>query len=116
MRYELLPIREWSKVEDVFVEYGGLLPSPALSAIAAAKHGNEIVGFHCLQPVLHVEPIWIRPDFRGRVKFRPLLDVLKRELPQNQAFYAFAPNELIERMCAHCQLEKMPYSVWKGVA
>jgi len=116
MRYELLASEEWSKVENVFIQNGTILPSPELSAIAVARHGNEIVGFHCRQPVMHVEPIWIREDFRGRVQFRPLLDVLKRTMPKGQQFYAFAPDETIERICAHINLSKTPYSVWKGVA
>jgi hypothetical protein len=115
MKYELLQPSEWSRVENIFVQNGGLLPSPEVSRIAVAKFGEEIVGFHCLQPALHVEPIWVRPKYRGMVRFRPLLGVLKESVPHGQPFYAFAPNEAIERLCAHLEMSKTPYTVWKGV-
>lgn len=115
MRYELLAPEEWPELESIFVENGSFLPSPTVAAIAVARHGKEIAGFHCLQPAMHVEPLWVRPEFRGKVQFRPLLGVLKRTMP-GQQFYAFAPSETIEKICECCHLDKMPYSVWKGVA
>jgi hypothetical protein len=112
MNYRLLPREEWAQLESIFEKNGSHLPT--IGSIAVARNGAGIVAFHCLQPILHVEPIWVHPDYSGKIQFRKLLAELKKDIPAGNEFYAFAPDHLIDRMCAHCRLKKMPYGVWKG--
>jgi hypothetical protein len=112
MNYRVLTREEWQSLEPIFKENGS--PLPTMGSIAVAENGSGIIAFHCLQPILHVEPIWVHSAYSGKIQFRKLLDELKKEIPIGNEFYAFAPDHLIDRMCAHCRLKKMPYSVWKG--
>jgi hypothetical protein len=114
MNYGLLKREDWPQLEPVFKENGGALPM--IGNIAVASNGNGITAFHCLQPVLHIEPLWVHPDYRGKVEFRELLKELTGPLPKGTEFYAFAPGDLVERICKHLRLSKLPWSVWKGVA
>lgn len=40
-------------------------PSPAGDIVVAEDAHGTIIGFWCLTPVIHIEPVWIDPAHRG---------------------------------------------------
>lgn len=41
------------------------IPDPSISSITIAEEADEIVGFWVAQSVVHLEPVWIKPERRG---------------------------------------------------
>jgi GNAT superfamily N-acetyltransferase len=66
-----------------FLEVFGT-PPPQNSFIALAEHDGEVVGFATLQPIWHIEPMWIDPRWRGRGVFQRLLGLLVPCLPEGE--------------------------------
>lgn len=113
MNYRFLYRKEWPLVEPVFKEYGGTLPVTGM--IVAAEDEGHIVGFQALQPVMHVEPIWVKEEYRGRVNIMELNKTLTGPLPVGFEYYAFVPDRKIGLLAGNCGLKKLDWEVWKGV-
>lgn len=79
-----LPSEEFYKLEG-HKALKGLVPDPTTSKIIVAENeAGEIVGFWFMVQVVHLEPIWIAPEYRsgliaGRMwkVMRVLLDSLR---------------------------------------
>lgn len=108
MHYRLLPPGEWASLEPFFKERSIGLPSPNLAQIAVAEDGGQIVGFLVRQLVPHVEPLSIAPEYRGKVSWKRLANMLD----MNQTF-VFADSPERERMCELAGFQKIePFTVW----
>lgn len=99
MKYGLLPPSEWKLVEHIYRMHGASLPHKDLARIAIALDGdNKIQGLLTVQPVMHMEPIWISEDARGEVRFKRLVEVLDNDLNRVRGntpmvYYAFVTPE-----------------------
>src|SRR5262245_6700815 len=62
----VLPPAEWSRLarHEPFATTG--LPSPDHWRIIVAEVGLDIVGFTCLYEAVHMEPLWVAPEYRLR--------------------------------------------------
>jgi hypothetical protein len=115
MKYRLLLPDEWRTLEHIFGQYGSAMPHPEVSRIAVGSMNGKIDAFLCLQPVWHVEPAWTAREVRGQVDFSELTKMLVDTLPKSSEYYAFAPDSNMERIITKVGLEKMPYTVWRGI-
>lgn len=46
------------------------IPDPKFSSVIIAEMKGKIVGFWVLQEMLHVDPVWTDPDYRGNLTWR----------------------------------------------
>lgn len=92
------------KFEEVFNS-----PPPVHGFIAIAENDGELVGFACLQPIWHIEPMWIDPRWRGRRGvFQRLLGLLAPCLPLNaQVVLCFVEQGKLGRFLKRVGMEAM---------
>lgn len=110
MTYRLLKPEEWPRVLE-FMPLD-LVPEPRLSEICVAEtEQGEIAGFLIAQAVVHLEPIFIRPEFKHAVRFNKLVEKLESVVGRN--YYCFSESSLVERMLKFVGFLKLPYKVWK---
>lgn len=112
MNIRVLEGHEFPKLESLFADNGVALPNPDFSEIIVAEDQNEIVGFLVAQLVLHTEPVWIKPEHRGKGLWRDLHLMAQKSIG-DQEYFAFAPDDRISHMAESVGLKKMPWSVFK---
>jgi hypothetical protein len=90
-----LPPEEWPRLLafEPFTSTG--LPSPDHWRVIVAERAGVIVAFNCLFEAIHMEPLWVAPEYRGRPhEFYELLTRLwgatKSVLQDAQVPYVFA--------------------------
>lgn len=77
-------------------EFGKRLPEGmAMAAVAerAGPDGKAIRGFLVATFALHLEPMWIAPEERGRVWWPRLVEMLEAQMEPGTGFYVFANPE-----------------------
>lgn len=115
--YRLLPPSEWDRVAHIFEQYGSHAPSPDVSSIAVAERDGEIIGFLTLQPMLHVEPVWVKEGHTQDVYIPHMLHeiegALKPLLNNSVDLYVFSGSPTTGRMAKAHGFEHTPYHVWK---
>jgi hypothetical protein len=121
MNIRTLPFAEWPRIEGVFVQMGSTLPNPEFAQILVAEEPNadglvEIVGFIVTQLVPHIEPIWVAPARRGDGVWSQLADAAIKQFPVGQVFYAFTPTAAVEALANKAGLEKLDWSIHRGVS
>lgn len=82
--------------------------------ISMAKDEDFVAGFMNLQALLHLEGLWVDPDYRGKVDFRMLVRQITTALPKGIEYYAFAPSWEIATICKYMHMQRTPWEVWKG--
>lgn len=90
VRARELPAEEWGRLEGLpFATHG--LPDPALAAICVLEtDAGEIVGVWAAQTAVHLEGLWIHPDYRTHpVAGSKLLNGMKALLRQHQIPVSF---------------------------
>jgi ribosomal protein S18 acetylase RimI-like enzyme len=64
MNTRILPREEWARLEGT--ELAAVYPVlPAGAQVVVVEDDGRIVGCWALFPVVHVEGVWIDPDYRG---------------------------------------------------
>ncbi len=88
--------------------------NPANVRIVVAEKGGELVGFQCLIAVLHLEPIWVHPDYRKTTvaarlfrKAASLLDEFHTKVA-----YCFSETPLISNYLQRLGLRKLSYETY----
>ena len=89
---------------DDFTKLKGLqdtdtwIPDKTQSQVVVAENDGEIVAFWVAQTVLHLEPVWIRPDHRSGWLFIKMWRMLLQWLTAQgmRDFYCFAPTQTIK--------------------
>ncbi len=100
------------------LELEGELPEPGVSSIAVADNGDgTIVGLLCLQPVLHMEPLVIAENYKGKVNYRSLVALLEEKLKsmlngQAVPYHVFTPDAKIAKMAKLVGMKQLPYRIW----
>lgn len=117
--YRLLQPDEWDRVAPIFERYGSRMPPPQVASIAVAERDGEIIGFLTLQPMLHVEPVWVAENRTKDVYIPRMLGVLESLLqpllPEGQAvdLYVFSGQASTGRLAKAHGFTHTPYHVWK---
>jgi len=65
MTTRILPVEEWGVLEGHPVLGGYPVPAPGAATFIVTEDGDRIVGVQGIVQVLHLEPIWIDPAYRG---------------------------------------------------
>ncbi len=113
LKYGIVPVEQWHHLEPIFESQGAPLPdvNMATAAIAVDPETEGIVGMLMLQVVYHSEPLWIAPEYRGRVDFRRLLELIDKLNPET--YYVFSRNETTQGMAKLAGLEQLDYVVYR---
>lgn len=114
LEYKLLPPEEWHKTAHIFAEFGYGIPPKETCLLSVAEQGNEIKGLLCVQPVMHMEPIWVKEDYRGIINVRKLQKPLLRVLPKGMEYYAFTPSRTVRWIAGTFGMKPLPWDIWKG--
>lgn len=72
-----LPRIEWSRLANHPSLHGLALPDPSAARLIVAEEAGEIVAYWFLVAVLHAEPIWIAPQYRGTTLVKRLWQRLR---------------------------------------
>lgn len=115
VQYRWLMPEEYEALAPVFAEHGGDIPDPNYSFVYTAWQGDELVGFHVLQYVPHAEPMWIKPEARGRVSWREFQRAIEALFDKEQGgyYYIFPGDERVAKMCARGGMEEVPLKAWR---
>lgn len=123
LKYEMLPKDQWEKLIPIFEEQGWFFPHPGLAEASVVHDENgNIVAFLCLQLVAHAEPMWVAPEWRGKVDFIEMVKVLggwvQKSMGENplvgKGFLILATNPAIEKVARMAGLTEVPGKVFKG--
>ena len=109
--YRLLKANEWERVRPILNES---LPDPNTSLISVAEN-DDIRGILCFHLVYHGEPLWVHPDYRGKVNVAKLQKSLTDVLPKGLEYYAFTPDRKMRWIAGTCHMTPLPWDIWKGV-
>lgn len=113
-----LPAEDYHVLDRYFAEFGVPTPDPSLSSVAVAvTEEGELAGFIALQTVIHSEPIYINPEFRGTDVWRALVEKVQEPFKDKpgSGFYVFIPKDRpdILHMAKETGLEVLDWMVAK---
>ncbi len=120
LMYRLLPPEEWHRLKLIFHAQKWFLPPEFLATASVAENEKgEIVAVQMLQMVLHSEPRWAHPDYRGKVNFVALDKVLE-ELPKERknelilpGYVLIADTPEVARLAERAGFKKVEGTVYK---
>lgn len=97
-----------TEVAEKFKEVFGT-PPPTQGFFALAEYDGKVVGFATLQPIWHVEPAWVDPQWRGRGGvFQRLLGLLIPRLPKEaNMVLCFVEDVKLDKFLRHIGMEAM---------
>lgn len=101
-----------SQIRPLFESNGARLPDPAISTFIGAVRDGKVVGFLCLQAVLHAEPMWIADGesaIFSRIVSEAERSILAKCGPQN--VFLFAPAGRISQLAQLCGMAVEPWVV-----
>src|SRR6266478_2761085 len=76
--YRKLPAEEWGRLKPLFEFLDAFLPdSIAAQAAVVETSTGSIVGLQMCQLVAHAEPHWQAPEYRGRIDFLRLYNLVE---------------------------------------
>jgi hypothetical protein len=115
MEVRIIRPDEWDLLKPIFAEHGARCPEPSNATAAVAIDEQGLAGFFILQRVWHAEPMWIRPDRRGRwlwKKLHAVIDGLFKGSHGN-GYYSFSTTPMVDAIAGRLGYRKMPDRVWK---
>src|SRR5260370_21793917 len=91
--YRKLPPEEWGRLRPIFEFLDAFLPdSIAANAAVVENSQRSIVGLQMFQLVAHAEPHWQAPEYRGRIDFLKLYNLLE---PKDTSKALCAPGVMV---------------------
>ena len=88
------------------------VPSPDVAKIVIAERENgEIIGFQMAVTVVHLEPIWVHPDYRGSMVPMRLWKTATRLLDALliKVAFCFSEDSTIANYLSRLGLRELPY-------
>lgn len=78
-----LLLKDWHRLKELDDEGMNLDKlHPTNSIVIICEDNGEILGLAALVLVTHLEPVWVRPDKRGRGVFQRLISHIHSKFPQ----------------------------------
>jgi hypothetical protein len=119
MKYELLEPDAWPDLLQLVDPSTFQIPPPHMASAVVARddedHGR-VSGALFLQPVLHMEPLVISPQYTGRVNWMRMVQLFESRLlgiGDSFDYYVFAPDERIGRMAELSGMTRLPWAVYR---
>ena len=67
------------------------IPRPEFGKVIIAELQGEIVGFWVIQQMIHVDPVWVKPDLRGNLTWR-MWNAVRKIVGHTPVYVSVAPN------------------------
>lgn len=115
--YRVLPHSEFERLKELMCGegYENNVPDPRFCRVVVGERNGTIVAFLVCQVAIHMEPLWISPEERGKLNWRRMVHMHEENLLS--PFYVFAPNEKIAAMCEAVGMKKQNWEVFmKGAS
>lgn len=109
-----LPVEEWNRLEDHPALQGQPLPDPTYHRAVVAEADGEIVAVWFMVHVIHLEPVWIDPHFRGGtlpVRMLKEMSTILDSCTVTKAF-CFADRPEIADYLQRLGMQKLPYETF----
>src|SRR4249920_2549593 len=116
IRYRIIETTEWARLKPIFEAHGTPMPSAMLSTAAIAENDDgEIIGMLTLQPLIHAEPLWVDPRYRGMMVVRGMFRQAEKLLARfpGSRISAFTENGTAAALAQMAGFEKQPYTVFR---
>ena len=114
IKYGLLLPEYWHLLQPIFDEFKAKMPNSEFASIAVAMTDEgKVAGMLVLQMVMHSEPLYINPEYRDRVNFRKLVELIEDELKDvaPTTYYAFTNNPTVEKMAYHIGMKLLDQKI-----
>lgn len=113
--YRQIDDKEFEMLEPIFTANGAQPPNPGLRTAIVAEDDTRIVGALVLQFAAHSEPLWIDPEYTGRVSFKTMVARLDSLVQRygGTGYYAFAPDDKVAKMCELAGLVEVPWKIYR---
>ncbi len=94
--------QEWAQIGLLFQQWGEETPDPRRAFVAiAVDAGGRLIALQVMQFVLHAEPLWVAPEWRGKFNVlrlvRRLEEHLRSILPEF-SYYIMATRRNVEKL------------------
>ena len=111
------PDEDWIRVDDIMAMRGWMALNKMTALVLVAEQGEELVGFHVLQLIPHVEPLFVRPSSRGSNIAETLADKMQEYLTDVhvRGYMAVAEHPVVEKICENRGMRRVesPVYTWK---
>lgn len=96
-------------MKELFLKEMGVEPPlPGRGVVVVAEEEGEIVGFGVMQKVVHFEPFWVSPKYRGKSVFRLMLAKLVELFdPCEPGALCTTEDYRVAKLIEHIGLEEM---------
>jgi hypothetical protein len=118
LTYRKLPPEEWGRLRPLFDFLDAFLPDSLAAQAAVVENSvKSIVGFQLCQVIMHAEPHWEAPEYRGRIDSIRLHNLAVPEEATKKSLCApglflVATNENVERLAELAGYTRLPGTVW----
>lgn len=105
---------EFWRIAPLFEAEGAPLPDPNYGRVVVAMDGLKVVGVIVAQMVLHVEPIIVDKEYRGRGVWQGMAEMMDGYLSAVGVAGAYAQpvHESTKHMCEQMGYKEMEHSLW----
>lgn len=110
-----LPAEEWGRLEGHEALLGAPLPDPSHSRVVVAEDGEEIVAAWFLTQVVHIEPLWIHPQYRRKLLPARLFPLVCSILDSCSIFKAFClvDTPAVSNYAQRLGMKQLPYDLFQ---
>lgn len=98
---------EWDRLTPLAEHFGGSIPPPEAAQVFVVELGKEIVGLITLEKIIHVGPVWVKPEHQGRGIFNSLFSTGFRNFPQLRGAVCFTTNSKMVRFVKRLNLREI---------
>jgi hypothetical protein len=113
IKYKELPQNDWGKLDH-------LIDSkfiPPMGKAVVAEDEGRIISYYFLSPRWHAEPIWVDPEYSGKVYIPKMLKLLLQGLEHTMDILCLTPkqsnvDEIMRNIGDKKGFQEMPYNVW----
>lgn len=102
---------EFKKILDAADKVGMFIPQPGMASSIVAEDEGEIVGFAFAQYILHPEPIYVMPRYRGTSVARELAEAVRDKIGSRPCV-AVAQNPFAEQLCRDMGMVEVPGKIF----
>lgn len=105
---------EWDRVDDILAARGWVSLNRKTTVLLIAERGGELVGFHALQWIPYLGPIFVRPSDRGTGVAERLIDDMLEFMEKAQArgFLVISQSDVITKECEAIGMQRVESPVF----
>lgn len=96
--WRVLPTEEWERLEWIFEDRKWRMPDPNTSRVLVVEEDGEIAAMLVYERVLHIGPLYARPESRGRRYADLLAAVVRATFPIGSKALITTTNPHVDRL------------------